>query len=204
MRYAHEQRTIYNAEGVGRGNRREKTGCMRQRSYTGRYATFRKTVRPPWQAGRRNLCVLGKVKEELVMKTTQKRNKLFLAGMFGKAILIIVLAFVLVLTGCGGGGTLTVNNCPKSGSVLICDSDAPATQMEFVGALTDFIAVGTADSGSSYTLRTITSAKFAKSGNFLVIITIGSNNYFQANVRFTNGVATVDFESMTSQESLPF
>jgi hypothetical protein len=152
------------------------------------------------------------------MKTTQKRNELFLTGMFGKAILIIVLAFVLVLTGCGESGTLTVNNCPRSGSVLICDSDAPATQMELAGDLIDFIAGGTTSSGSSYTLkafwgitpglgtviRTIASGgRFTKSGNFLVIITVDGNNYFQADVSFTNGVATVDFESMTSQESLP-
>jgi hypothetical protein len=141
------------------------------------------------------------------MKTTQGRNKLFLAGMLG-----MVLAFGLVLAGCstdsdgGGGGAngiLTVNNCPSSGTVMIFDSGAPATIAEFIGIMNGAIAYGTANNSTSYTLMSSGGSSFTQSGSFLVILSVGGTNYFKANVSFSNGAATVDFDSMTPQTDLP-
>jgi hypothetical protein len=109
-------------------------------------------------------------------------------------------------TGGGGGtsGVLTVNNAPQSGTVIISDSPTLATQAG-IGSIS-MIAVGSSNDKSSYPLALIgliSGGKFTKTGKYLVVLTIGGNNYFQANVQFTNGSATVDFNSMTPAASLP-
>jgi hypothetical protein len=104
--------------------------------------------------------------------------------------------------GNGPGGTLTVNNCPSSGSVVICDSNEPTTRLELSGLITGYIAVGQADSATSYRLIKNNGTEFNSSGSFLVILSVGMNNYFKK-ISFSNGSGSVDFNSMTSQMTLP-
>ena len=130
-------------------------------------------------------------------------------GVFG-----MVLALGLVLIGCGdkdsgdptspggGGGVLTVDNCPSGGSLVICDSAVPTTQMQLAGLISCFIAVGQAESATSYRLTKNNGTAFDNTGDFLVILTLGMDSYFKK-VSFSNGSGSVDFNSMTSQTSLP-
>jgi hypothetical protein len=132
-----------------------------------------------------------------------KKNGLF-AGM-----LVLALVFGMVLTGCdtgtggGGGGTLTISNSPGSGSVYICDSSAPTTQMGLAGLLSGSIASGMASDRSTYPLQSSTGGTFSGTGSYLVIFTQGGASYFKGDVSFNNGSATVDYNSMTAASTLP-
>jgi hypothetical protein len=133
------------------------------------------------------------------------------------AMLGMVLALGLVLVGCGdknsgdptsSGGepsTLTVNNAPKSGTVLICDSAVPTTLQEYTALSQHQLAMGNTGGPSSYKLGN-TGGPFTQSGNFLVVLMLVSdsglktNIYFKGNVSFSKGSATVDFNDMTLSE----
>jgi len=133
----------------------------------------------------------------------------------------ILLIFCFVLTGCdngstggisGGGsssskGTLIIKNSPTGGLVYVCNSGTPTTYMEFSQAIGKNIANGTSITGDRFTYPlkySLTSEAFSETGNYLIIfIDAGGSYYFKGNVSFSNGSATVDFNSMTSVKSLP-
>ena len=98
--------------------------------------------------------------------------------------------------------TLTVKNCPEDSSVFVCENEPPETLLDLAGLLSDVIAVGL-DDNSPFSLYTPTGEDFTASGTFLVIILVDSVIYFIDNVRFSNGSASVDFNKMNSQISLP-
>jgi hypothetical protein len=134
----------------------------------------------------------------------------------------ILLILCLALAGCdhgstGGGtgsgssgskGTLIMQNSPTGGAVYVCDSATPTTYMEFSQAMGKNIAIGTSMTGDRFTYQlyySMTSETFSGTGSYLVIFmrSAGMDYYFKGNVSFSNGSATVDFNSMTSWLSLP-
>ena len=137
----------------------------------------------------------------------------------------LFLVFCFVFTGCdngstggssGGGnsgskGTLIMQNSPTGGIVYVCDSATPTTYMELSQAIGKCIANSTSITGDRFTYQlyySMTSEAFSGTGSYLVIFMSGmtgspSSIYFKGNVSFSNGSATVDFNSMTSWDSLP-
>jgi sugar lactone lactonase YvrE len=98
-------------------------------------------------------------------------------------------------------GTLTINNCPKGVSLMVCANATPATQMAFISSIMNFVAVST-DGSSPFSLIGMDGSAWKATGTYMVYVTSGFNNYFKV-VSFRNGSATVDYNEMTSQESLP-
>jgi hypothetical protein len=147
-----------------------------------------------------------------------------------KLVLCIVFVGVFSLTACtgaytdpsqqeylsgnsggGGGGSrgiLTITNCPAKVNALgVYSNSNPKTQWELLEAIRiqDGFFVASFSDTSPFPLLNIDYTPFTRTGLFLVIATgvTGGGNYFKANVSFTNGSATFDFSSMTSQTSLP-
>jgi len=101
-------------------------------------------------------------------------------------------------------GTLTVNNCPPMTTVIICKSGTPATFMELVDLISLENIIAASEEGiSPFALLNTDDATFTGTGSFLVVLMVDDNFYFKGNVPFSNGSATVDFNSMTSHESIP-
>jgi len=143
-----------------------------------------------------------------------KRKNCLVFGLF--------LVFCFVFTGCdgltndngsksgtsgsgssGSTGTLIIENPGGVGSVIVCDSSgSPSTYEEFNQAVGKTIAMsfGSVD-GFTYQLMW-TSKTFYGTGNYLVIFVLYGDSYFKGNVSFSNGSATVNFNSMTLAKSL--
>ena len=122
------------------------------------------------------------------------KPKLFLV----LALFFFCAAFLFPLD----NGTLTVKNCPEDSSIFICENNAPETLIDLAGLLSELTAVGL-DDNSPFSLYAPTGEDFTASGTFLVIILVDSVIYFIDNVRFSNGSASVNFNKMNSQISLP-
>jgi len=153
-------------------------------------------------------------KDKLIIKEKTMVNRNFWLG-----ILVMVLVFGMAVVGCddgstggnnsgngnssGNGGTLTVNNCPSIATVVVCDSNTPTTLMELSQVVSVTVIAAGQGSRSPFALKNIDGSNFTRTGSFLVVLTANSDNYFKGNVNFSNGSATVDFNSMTSQTSLP-
>jgi hypothetical protein len=131
----------------------------------------------------------------------EMKNKLVLT--FG-----VIFVVGLILAGCdnpagsNNNGILTINNCPSIATVIICDSNPPATTVELIQVISAAIAVGEGTK-SPYALKNKDGSAFTRTGSFLVVVTANSNNYFKGDVSFNNGSATLDFAGMTSQADLP-
>lgn len=114
-----------------------------------------------------------------------------------KSRFLLVLAFFFF---CGASlfsldnGTLTVNNCPNVKSVMVCVNNNPVTMWDLLDAVMEYVAAGTSDKSPFELLDTETYEKFSATGTFLVIVVVGSDVYFIANVKFKNGSATIDFK----------
>jgi len=107
----------------------------------------------------------------------------------------------------GSTGTLIIQNSPTGGMVYVYDSGAPTTYMEFSEATRNNIAFGinTSDRFTYQLMYPGTSEAFSGTGSYLVVFyRSGGSFYFKGNVSFSNGSATVDFNSMTSVDSLPY
>jgi hypothetical protein len=131
-----------------------------------------------------------------------KKNKFFVFEM-----LAMVLALGLSFVGCksGGSSTLTINNCPKSATVMVCESATtpPATQIDFLNvfAVSNFVAVSN-DRSSPFSLINMYGFAWKTTGTYMVIVTSDFDNCFKE-VSFRNGSAIVDYNEMASQDSLP-
>jgi hypothetical protein len=76
--------------------------------------------------------------------------------------------------------------------------------LQLSGLLSGYIAVGLPNDKSTYNMSSVNNGlTFSETGSYLIIFTYGGDNYFIGNVNFINGSATVNFNSMTSQSTLP-
>ncbi|MCL2069591.1 MAG: hypothetical protein FWH19_01220 [Treponema sp.] len=127
-------------------------------------------------------------------------------------VLGLFLLFGLTFTGCGdgaggGGGTpgrLVVNNCPSNATVIVSNSSTPSTLTELALGIGSAVAVAPYDDSSPFNLvDAMGGGTFTRTGSYLVVVSVNFNNYFMGDVRFTNGSATINFNSMTDQRDLP-
>jgi hypothetical protein len=133
-------------------------------------------------------------------------------------ILVCLLIFSFGLTGCDNGsggsdddsgskGTLTIENCPQQAHVYICTNSTPTTMMDFTSKLTSFLAQNLETFGSSpFSLAKFGSISvWTGSGKYLIIVVCdpSTGNAFKADVSFKNGSATIDYNDMTKESTLP-
>jgi len=127
--------------------------------------------------------------------------------------LVLLLLFSLALIGCdedagknganGRKSVVIIENSPGSGSLIVCDSPAPVTVMDWAHLSSGAIAVGVASDRSTYNMSAISGYYFLKTGNYLVLLSVGTEGYFKENVSFKDGSATINFNNMTPLRSLP-
>jgi hypothetical protein len=113
--------------------------------------------------------------------------------------------------GDGGGsqGTLTVNNCPENVHVYVCTNSPITAQMDLANKLTSFLAQNSEQfSSSPFSLKNFgnMASTWTGTGTYLVYIICEDSsigNVFKTDVSFSNGSATINYNSMTNQSSLP-
>ena len=144
------------------------------------------------------------------MKNTFKAIRR-VAAIFKIAGIIAIVAMIgFTMAACdphnGGGGVLTVNNLPSAvGGVNVYSSTAaPTTKAEYWAAMTTLIASMPSGNNSPFNLVNVPdiSTTFNGSGNRLVVISLASDETRFAIANFSNGSATLDWDSMTAFESL--
>jgi hypothetical protein len=84
---------------------------------------------------------------------------------------------------------------------------APTTQLELLNSMTTFLAQNLEQwSSSPFSLKSIGSiSAWTGSGTYFVYIVCdpSTGNALKSNVSFSNGSATIDYDDMTNQSSLP-
>ena len=138
-----------------------------------------------------------------------------------KTVLICIFTLCLILEGChddpsrgkggnGGGGKLTIQNKPLDvllGWGLLNVYKNPETPImtssDLLAAISPSFLEATAMSMENpYDLRDMINVPFKKTGKFMVV-TVDAGVCYIVDVNFSNGSATVDWNTMKKQSDLP-
>jgi len=135
--------------------------------------------------------------------------------LFGIIALAALIGFSFITcsnpTGGGGGGGgggegLTVLNCPANSAAVVYVNAHPTTYLELIDSIGLSKAVASCiNTKSPFSLiDDNTHSNFTDTGQYLVvIITQDGKERFLEDVDFSNGVANINFNSMTLSTDLP-
>lgn len=128
---------------------------------------------------------------------------------------LLVLALLMTFFSCDDKpsdsdekGILTVKNAPSVVDARVFENITPTSRHQIIQMILnqDFIAHGVAPNNDKQ-FRLSSLAVFSKSGNFLVtldtVYSADGGRRYKTGVKFNNGCATIDWNTMTPVSDLP-